>query len=97
MVRQLLEDGWEIDPEDLSRISPYLAEHINRFGEYSTHELGIQPRRTTWNLTSTSPHSATRTWPPLASARPPEQAAAGRVTNSRTSITEPMCPACGGA
>lgn len=24
-------------------ISPYLTEHINRFGEYSTHELGIQP------------------------------------------------------
>jgi hypothetical protein len=22
---------------------PYLTEHINRFGEYSTHELGIQP------------------------------------------------------
>ncbi|SCF56529.1 hypothetical protein [Streptomyces sp. Ncost-T10-10d] len=21
----------------------YLTEHINRFGEYSTHELGIQP------------------------------------------------------
>lgn len=29
-------------PEDLARISPYLTEHINRFGEYSTHELGIQ-------------------------------------------------------
>ncbi|QCX82737.1 hypothetical protein C9F11_45915 (plasmid) [Streptomyces sp. YIM 121038] len=23
--------------------APYLTEHINRFGEYSTHELGIQP------------------------------------------------------
>ncbi|MDX3833217.1 Tn3 family transposase [Streptomyces europaeiscabiei] len=43
IVRQLLEEGWEIDPEDLARISPYLTEHINRFGEYSTHELGIQP------------------------------------------------------
>ncbi|MET7796413.1 hypothetical protein [Streptomyces decoyicus] len=31
------------DPEDLAHISPYLTEHINRFGEYSTHELGIQP------------------------------------------------------
>ncbi|MER8003699.1 hypothetical protein [Streptomyces sp. NPDC095613] len=27
----------------MAHISPYLAEHINRFGEYSTHELGIQP------------------------------------------------------
>ncbi len=43
IVRQLLEEGWEIDPEDLAQISPYLTEHINRFGEYSTHELGIQP------------------------------------------------------
>ncbi|MEV0774508.1 Tn3 family transposase [Streptomyces sp. NPDC050428] len=40
---QLLEAGWEIDPEDLAHISPYLTEHINRFGEYSTRELGIQP------------------------------------------------------
>ncbi|AJT62096.3 hypothetical protein T261_0406 [Streptomyces lydicus] len=44
IVRQLLEEGWEIDPEDLAHISPYLTEHINRFGEYSTHELGIQPQ-----------------------------------------------------
>ncbi|MFE5192016.1 Tn3 family transposase [Streptomyces sp. NPDC056628] len=43
IVRQLLDEGWEIDPEDLAHISPYLTEHINRFGEYSTHELGIQP------------------------------------------------------
>ncbi|MFD5388067.1 Tn3 family transposase [Streptomyces sp. NPDC127074] len=43
IVRQLLEEGWEIDPEDLAHISPYLTEHINRFGEYPTHELGIQP------------------------------------------------------
>ncbi|REK86186.1 hypothetical protein DY245_33950, partial [Streptomyces inhibens] len=33
----------ESDPEDLAHISPYLTEHINPFGEYSTHELGIQP------------------------------------------------------
>ncbi|MFE4173896.1 Tn3 family transposase [Streptomyces sp. NPDC056909] len=43
IVRQLLEEGWEIDPEDLAHSSPYLTEHINRFGEYGTHELGIQP------------------------------------------------------
>ncbi|WP_281155757.1 Tn3 family transposase [Streptomyces sp. HYC2] len=43
IVRQLLEEGWTIDPEDLAHISQYLTEHINRFGEYSTHELGIQP------------------------------------------------------
>ncbi|WSX17774.1 transposase [Streptomyces sp. NBC_00988] len=43
VVRQLLEEGWTIEPEDLAHISPYLTEHINRFGQYSTHELGIQP------------------------------------------------------
>ncbi|MGY5075668.1 Tn3 family transposase [Streptomyces nigrescens] len=43
IVRQLLEEDWDIDPEDLAHISPYLTEHIRRFGEYSTHELGLQP------------------------------------------------------
>ncbi|WP_406403881.1 Tn3 family transposase [Streptomyces uncialis] len=43
IVRQLLEEGWEIGPEDPAHISPYLTEHINRFGGYSTHEVGIQP------------------------------------------------------
>ncbi|MCX4688624.1 Tn3 family transposase [Kitasatospora purpeofusca] len=43
IVRQLLEEGWEIDPADSAHISSYLTEHINRFGECSTHELGIQP------------------------------------------------------
>ncbi|MFJ4806748.1 transposase [Streptomyces murinus] len=42
-VRQLLDEGWTIEPEDLAHISPYLTEHINRSCEYSTHELGIQP------------------------------------------------------
>ncbi|MGW0672353.1 Tn3 family transposase [Streptomyces sp. NPDC002746] len=43
VVRQLQAEGWEIDPLDLAEISPYLTEHINRFGVYSTHELGIAP------------------------------------------------------
>lgn len=43
IVRQLLKERWEIDPGDLAHISPYLTEHINRFGEYSTHEVGSQP------------------------------------------------------
>lgn len=32
IVRQLLEEGWEIDPEGLAQVSPYLTEHIKRFG-----------------------------------------------------------------
>ncbi|MCX4970849.1 transposase [Streptomyces sp. NBC_00654] len=43
MVGQFLEEGRKIEPEDLAHISPYLTEHIKRFGECSTHELGIQP------------------------------------------------------
>lgn len=43
IVRQLQEEGHVIDPEDLAHISPYLTEYIRRFGEYSTHELGLQP------------------------------------------------------
>ncbi|MGP3927807.1 Tn3 family transposase [Streptomyces sp. 8N616] len=43
IVRQMLEEGWEIAAEDLAHVSPYLTEHIKRFGEYSTHELGIEP------------------------------------------------------
>ncbi|MFE5009812.1 hypothetical protein ACFRJ3_35105 [Streptomyces sp. NPDC056696] len=31
------------DLHGAAAISPYLTEHINRFGEYSTHELGIRP------------------------------------------------------
>ncbi|MBT2401420.1 Tn3 family transposase [Streptomyces sp. ISL-100] len=43
IVRELQAEGWPIEPEDLAEISPYLTEHIMRFGEYSTHELGIVP------------------------------------------------------
>jgi hypothetical protein len=43
-VRHLQEEGQIIDPEDLAHISPYLTEHIRRFGEYSTHELGLEPK-----------------------------------------------------
>ncbi|KWT58911.1 hypothetical protein ADL21_25890 [Streptomyces albus subsp. albus] len=43
IVRQLLEESWTIEPDDLARISPYLTERLDRFGEYRTHELGVQP------------------------------------------------------
>jgi Tn3 transposase DDE domain len=31
------------EPEDLARVSPYLTGHIMRFGQYSIHELGLEP------------------------------------------------------
>lgn len=43
VVRQLQAEGWVIDPLDLAQISPYLAEHVNRFGVYSAHEIGVNP------------------------------------------------------
>ncbi|WP_327149167.1 Tn3 family transposase [Nocardia sp. NBC_01329] len=43
IVRQLQAEGMEIHPEDLAQVSPCLTEHIRRFGEYSTHELGDEP------------------------------------------------------
>ncbi|UXX91220.1 transposase [Streptomyces sp. AD2-2] len=43
IVRQLQEEGHVINRGDLARISPYLTEHIRRFGEYAPHELGIEP------------------------------------------------------
>lgn len=42
-MRQLQTEGRIVDPLDLAQIPPYLTEHIKRFGEYSTHELGITP------------------------------------------------------
>ncbi|MCP3822107.1 transposase [Streptomyces sp. A3M-1-3] len=43
IVRELQAEGTKVEPEDLAEISPYITENINRFGEYSTHELGIIP------------------------------------------------------
>ncbi|MEU0632244.1 Tn3 family transposase, partial [Streptomyces sp. NPDC005989] len=43
VVRDLQAEGHPVDPLDLAQVSPYLTEHIKRFGEYSTHELGITP------------------------------------------------------
>ncbi|MEV8529775.1 Tn3 family transposase [Streptomyces sp. NPDC052000] len=42
VVRELAE-GRPVDPLDLAQVSRYLTEHIKRFGEYSTQELGITP------------------------------------------------------
>ncbi|WP_257129141.1 transposase [Bacillus pseudomycoides] len=34
VIRQLTREGDYVDPEDLSVLSPYLMEHIKRFGDY---------------------------------------------------------------
>lgn len=43
IVRELQAEGWQITGEDLSAISPYLADHIVRFGTYTTTELTARP------------------------------------------------------
>ncbi|MFJ9034435.1 Tn3 family transposase [Streptomyces sp. NPDC102274] len=73
IVRQLLEEGWEIDPEDLAHISPYLTEHINRFGEYST-QRARHPARRVRDQTRRRLHSAARAGPDRRRPRP------GRLT-----------------
>jgi len=34
IIQQLRYEGWQIKKEDLSKLSPYLNEHIKRFGDY---------------------------------------------------------------
>lgn len=70
VVRQM-EEGREIASEDLAHISPYLTEHINRFGEYSTHRLGIQPEAYDPTLDVDFTPCVNRTCPQPGSALPP--------------------------
>ncbi|MFD7106015.1 Tn3 family transposase [Streptomyces celluloflavus] len=42
-VRVLQAEGRQITGEDLAAISPYLTDHIMRFGSYATTELTVRP------------------------------------------------------
>lgn len=42
VLQQLIMQGYKIDNETMARLSPYLTEHINRFGDYSLN-LDRQP------------------------------------------------------
>jgi hypothetical protein len=48
-------------PDDLAQVLPYLTEQVKRFGEYSTHELGIQPEKYDLKLDVDFIQLATRT------------------------------------
>ncbi|MEU7058183.1 Tn3 family transposase [Streptomyces sp. NPDC046197] len=80
IVRRLLEEGWEIDPEELAHISPYLTLHINPFGEYSTYQLGIQPEAEDPKLDVDSTPLREQDWPRPSRARSPEPARTGAAT-----------------
>lgn len=43
IVRELQAEEWQITGEDLAAISPYLTDHIMRFGTYATTELTVRP------------------------------------------------------
>jgi TnpA family transposase len=43
VIRQLRREGYYVDPDDLSALSPYLTEHIKRFGDYVI-DLDKQPQ-----------------------------------------------------
>ncbi|WP_424862804.1 Tn3 family transposase [Streptomyces sp. MMS24-I29] len=74
-------EGWEIDPEDLAHISPYLTEHINRFGEYS-HPRTRHPARRVRAEARRRLHPAARAGPDRCRPRP------GRLTRE---CLGPLC------
>ena len=43
ILQQLKREGYLIDPEDIKAISPYLTEHIKRFGDYWL-DMNIRPK-----------------------------------------------------
>ncbi len=47
ILRQLAEEGEGFDDATLSRLSPYLTEHFNRFGKYTLDLVGTARPRTT--------------------------------------------------
>lgn len=43
VIRRLQDEGHPVDAADLTQISPYLTEHIKRFGDYATDEITLTP------------------------------------------------------
>jgi hypothetical protein len=44
VIRQLISEGWEISAADIAQLSPYITEHIARFGVYATDVLRLRPK-----------------------------------------------------
>lgn len=38
VLRDLIAEGFEVRPEDIATLSPYITSHIKRFGEYTLSE-----------------------------------------------------------
>jgi TnpA family transposase len=43
VIRQLIAEGWVVDPDDVATMSPYITARIKRFGEYDTDGLSDPP------------------------------------------------------
>jgi TnpA family transposase len=43
VIRELIAQGWQITPEDLAVLSPYVTARIQRFGVYATDEIALTP------------------------------------------------------
>jgi TnpA family transposase len=43
VIRELIAEGWQITPEDLAALSPYITARIQRFGVYATDEIALTP------------------------------------------------------
>ena len=43
ILRELVAEGWEIKAETIGELSPYINEHIARFGVYATDVLKLRP------------------------------------------------------
>ncbi|MFJ3952275.1 hypothetical protein SLV14_001360 [Streptomyces sp. Je 1-4] len=72
-----------IEPENLAQVSSHLTERSQRFGEYSTHELGIQPAAYGPKLDVDFTRSRTTRQAGSGAGEPPDEAARRRVSGSR--------------
>lgn len=44
VIRQLIAEGWEMSADDIAQLSPYITEHIARFGAYDSDVLRLRPK-----------------------------------------------------
>ena len=63
VLRQLASEGWDITPEALTALSPYITEKIKRFGEYATDGLTDPPAAFNPRLELTAHAASERTDP----------------------------------
>ena len=43
VIRDLIAEGWDITAAQIAQLSPYITEHIHRFGIFATDSIKIRP------------------------------------------------------